>query len=67
MTATMELVAMARLLPSRPGPDAEPTMNEPPWILVDHELSEVLYTSEKSDTHHRSVEIPLGGTKEVGT
>ena len=29
----MEFVAAARLEPSRPGPVAEPLVNEPPWIL----------------------------------
>ena len=33
MTATIELVAAAKLEPSRPGPVAEPATKEPPWIL----------------------------------
>jgi len=29
----MELVAIASLEPSKPAAEAEPTINEPPWIL----------------------------------
>ena len=67
ITATIELVAVAKFEPSSPGNVADPRVNEPPWILRGHYLVPTRTNVEEIRTYHIIVGTLLLGVNDLGT